>query len=78
MCVINEKNILFTGDDEGNLKKWKIKENGKKLELIENYDKVHSKWLRKIIRLDNDKIITCSDDFSIKIFNLNKLKLDKI
>ena len=78
LCVINEKNILFTGDDEGNLKKWKIKENGKKLELIENYDKVHSKWLRKIIRLDNDKIITCSDDFSIKIFNLNKLKLDKI
>ena len=78
ICVINEKNILFTGDDEGNLKKWKIKENGKKLELIGNYNKIHSNWIKKIIRLDNDKIITCSDDFSIKVFDINKLKLDKI
>ena len=70
-CLINEKNILLTGDDEGNIKKWKIEENGKKLELITNYHAIHSKWIRKIIRLNNDKIVTCSNDSSIKVFNIN-------
>ena len=70
-CLINEKNILLTGDDEGNIKKWKIEENGKQLKLIKNYNSIHSKWIRKIIRLNNDKIVTCSNDSSIKVFNIN-------
>ena len=71
-CIIKEKNILFTGDDEGQLKEWKIIDNGKNLEFINNYQ-IHSKWIKNTIRLNDDKIITCSNDKLIKIYKLKIL-----
>ena len=57
-------NILLTGKD-GDITQWKINENN--LTFICKKEKVHQNSIREIIRF-NDLIMSCSDDYSIKVF----------
>ena len=57
--------ILLTGKDNGDLTQWEIK--GNNLIFVNKKENAHKKGIRDIIRFSNT-IISCSDDYSIKIW----------
>ena len=64
-CLLKvNDNILLTGKD-GDITQWKINENN--LTFICKKEKAHQNEIREIIRF-NDLIISCSDDYSIKVW----------
>ena len=64
-CMLNH-NIIITGDSNGSLIKWKIEEDN----LIEIYKKenAHDNSIYIILNLNNEHIVTGSDDITIKIW----------
>ena len=63
-CLIN-KNIVLTGDMNGNIKQWKIE--GDNLKFISTKEKAHDYSIRSLIKLGGH-IISGSDDGIIKIW----------
>ena len=57
--------ILLTGKDNGDLTQWEIK--GNNLIFVNKKENAHKNGIRDIIRFSNT-IISCSDDYSIKIW----------
>ena len=64
-CLI-DKNIVLTGDMNGNIKQWKIE--GDNLKLISTKEKAHDYSIRSLIKLADGHIISGSDDGIIKIW----------
>ena len=62
-----DDDIFLTGNDT-DLIKWKFKEN--RLIFISKYENAHKKSIRSIIKIDN-YILSCSEDKTIKIWNIN-------
>ena len=56
-CMLN-KNMFLTGDDNGNLKQWKIE--GDNLKLISTKEKAHDKAIMTILRLRDGHILSGS------------------
>ena len=64
-CMLN-KNILFTGDYEGIIREWKIKEDN--LILISKNENSHNSHIYTLLNIGNGHIASGSLDFSIKIW----------
>ena len=64
LCKFND-NILFTGNDNGDIKQWRF--NGNNLTLVKKKENAHQNYICKIIAF-NDFIISCSYDYSINIW----------
>ena len=60
------KNILFTGDDKGIIREWKIEEDN--LILISKKENAHNNWIYTLINIGNGHIASGSRDNSIKIW----------
>ena len=58
-------NILLTGNNNGDIIEWKI--NGNNLLFVKKKENVHQHFICQIIGFNNDFIISCSEDYSIKI-----------
>ena len=66
ICLLKlNDNILLTGKNNHDITQWKINENN--LTFISKKEKAHQGTIREIIRFNN-LIISCSDDYSIKIW----------
>ncbi len=61
-----DKNCLLSADCKGNIKQWII--NGDNLILENEKNNAHEGQIRMIRRNEEGLIITCSDDYSIKIW----------
>ena len=64
-CLLN-KNILFTGDDKGIIREWKIEEDN--LILISKKENAHNNWISTLLNIGNGHIVSGSFDKSIKIW----------
>ena len=64
-CLIN-KNIVLTGEMNGNIKQWKIE--GDNLKLISTKEKAHDYTILSLIKLGDGHIISGSADGIIKIW----------
>ena len=64
-CMLN-KNILFTGDDNGILREFKIEKDN--LILISKKEKAHNKWISTLLNIGNGHIASGSGDSLIKIW----------
>ena len=64
-CILN-KNILFTGDEKGIIREWKIEEDN--LILISKKEKAHEGYIYSLLNIGNGYIASCSFDKSIKIW----------
>ena len=65
-CILKlNDNILLTGKNNGDITQWKINENN--LIIISKKGKAHQNTIREIIRFNN-LLISCSSDYSIKIW----------
>ena len=64
-CILN-KNILFTGDQEGIIREWKIK--GDNLILISKKENAHKDWISALLNIGDGHIVSGSFDKSIKIW----------
>ena len=64
-CMLN-KNILFTGDNKGIIREWKIEEDN--LILISKKENSHNNWITAILNIGNGHIVSGSFDNSIKIW----------
>ena len=60
------KNILFTGDEEGIIREWKIEEDN--LILISKKGNAHDDWIFTLLNIGNGHIASGSRDCSIKIW----------
>ena len=60
------KNILFTGDDKGIIREWKIEEDH--LILISKKENAHNSWISTLLNIGNGHIASSSFDKSIKIW----------
>ena len=58
-------NILLTGKNNGDITQWRI--NGNNLTFVNKKEKAHQSDINEIIRFNNS-IISCSYDYSIKIW----------
>ena len=65
VCMLN-KNILFTGDENGIIREWKIEEDN--LILISKNKKAHKTWILTLLNIGNGHIASGSIDKSIKIW----------
>ena len=65
VCLF-ENNMLFTGDRDNIIRKWKIK--GDNLILISENEKAHDDDINSLLNIGNGLIASCSDDFTIKIW----------
>ena len=63
-CLLNE-NTLLTGDDNGIIKKWRIK--GDNLELISKKENVHDSSINVLMKLEDLLILSCSSEGEITI-----------
>ena len=61
-----KKNILFTGDQKGIIKEWKIEEDN--LILISKKENAHEYWILTLLNIGNGHIASGSFDKSIKIW----------
>ena len=64
-CLLN-KNILFTGDEEGIIRRWKIEEDNSI--LISKKENAHYSSIYTLINIGNGHIASGSDDNTIKIW----------
>ena len=64
-CMLN-KNILFTGDEKGIIREWKIEEDN--LILISKKENAHNNSIYTLINIGNGHIASGSRDYSIKIW----------
>ena len=64
-CMLN-KNILFTGDEKGTIREWKIEEDN--LILISKKEKAHYDKIYTLINIGDEHIASSSDDCLIKIW----------
>ena len=64
-CMLNE-NILFTGDEKGIIRQWKIE--GDNLILISIKENTHNDYIWSLINIGDKHIISGSWDCSIKIW----------
>jgi len=64
-CMLN-KNILFTGDNKGTIRQWKIEEDN--LLLISKKEKAHNYSITNLLNIGNGHIASGSFDNSIKIW----------
>ena len=64
-CLLN-KNILFTGDDTGIIREWKIEEDN--LILISKKKNAHENFISTLLNIGNEHIVSTSRDNSIKIW----------
>ena len=62
------KNILFTGDDEGLIRKQKIEEDN--LILISKKENAHNNSIYTLLNIGNGHIASGSFDKSIKIWKI--------
>jgi len=65
VCLLN-KNILFTGDEEGIIRRWKIEEDNSI--LISKKENAHYSSIYTLINIGNGHIASGSDDNTIKIW----------
>ena len=65
VCMLN-KNILFTGDDNGILREFKIEKDN--LILISKKNIAHNRCINTLLNIGNGHIASGSDDKSIKIW----------
>ena len=65
VCILNE-NILLTGDNNGEIKQWKIE--GDNLILISIKENAHNNTIWSIISIGDGHIISGSEDELIKIW----------
>ena len=61
---------FITGDVIGGLKEWKIDCQNKKVKLVSDKENAHEKCIESLIVLNNDVIVSASDDNKIKVWNL--------
>ena len=64
-CMLN-KNLLFTGDEKGIIREWKIEEDN--LILISKKENAHKDWIFTLLNIGNEHIVSGSKDNSIKIW----------
>ena len=64
LCKLND-NILLTGTNNGDIIQWKINENN--LIFVCKKEKAHKTYIREIIRYNN-YVLSCSEDYSIKVW----------
>jgi len=64
-CILN-KNILFTGDEEGIIREWKIEEDN--LTLISKKDNAHNSSIYTLLNIGNGHIASVDKDNLIKIW----------
>ena len=65
VCMLN-KNILFTGDEKGMIREWKIEEDN--LILISKKENAHKNYITALLNIGNGHFASCSVDKSIKIW----------
>ena len=58
-------NILLSGKNNGDITQWKISQTN--LTLVHKKEKSHENYINQMIHFDK-LIISCSDDYSIKIW----------
>ena len=66
-CMLN-KNLLFTGDEKGIIREWKIEEDN--LILISKKEDAHKDWISTLLNIGNEHIVSGSFDKSIKIWKI--------
>ena len=64
-CILN-KNIFLTGDDNKNIKQWRIE--GNNLELVSTKENAHDKFISTLIKLRDRHILSGSSNGEIKIW----------
>jgi len=64
-CMLN-KNILFTGDEKGIIREWKIEEDN--LILISKKENAHNNSILTLLNIGNEHIVSGSADTLIKIW----------
>ena len=64
LCKLND-NILLTGTNNGDIIQWKINDNN--LIFVCKKEKAHKTYIREIIRYNN-YVLSCSEDYSIKVW----------
>ena len=61
-CILNKNNIL-TGDNEGNIKHWRIE--GDNLKLISTKEKAHVNSVTTLLKLEDGHILSGSEEIKI-------------
>ena len=67
VCMLN-KNILFTGDDKGIIREWKIEEDN--LIFISKKENAHKCSINILLNIGNEHVVSGSDDKTIKIWQI--------
>ena len=68
LIEIND-DYFITGDVIGGLKEWKIDCKNQKVKLISDKENAHEKCIESLMVLENDVIVSASDDNKIKVWN---------
>ena len=73
LCYFSNLECLISGSSDGTIIAWQRGNllNSHRFELKYRLDNAHLRSVNDLIKLENNQLASCSDDFSIKIWQLN-------
>ena len=76
LLMIKEKKKLISGDGDGLIIVWKLQEHKKKYQHEHKMLTGHSGTIQGIALMNNSQIVSCSNDKSIRVWDLDRLRCE--